>query len=300
MAERLSVIIPCKDERKNIRECIDSVRSVADEIIVADSLSTDGTLDIVREVGGCRIIQREFIGYADFKNWAIPQATHPWVLLVDADERVTPELSDEIRSVLVDPPAGIDAYWMYRRNFFMGHEIKHCGWNTDDVCRLIRRDLCRYAPRLVHEEVDVDVARSRWLKHRMLHYTVWSYDQYFAKRLRYTELSAKEAWKRGRRTGLRGLLLRPMFRFLQLYLFRLGFLDGLPGLQVCMLTAYFNTFVRQARLWEMQHGLRQPDPESDKPRVARIDQRHTRKGTHPASSALAPSMPAIQPAQLSK
>jgi glycosyltransferase involved in cell wall biosynthesis len=262
MSSTLTVFIPCKNERLNIRSCIESTRSIADEILVADSGSTDDTLDIVRRIGGCRIIEREFVGYADFKNWAIPQASCPWVLILDADERVTEELADEISRVLANPPDHIDGYWILRRNFFMGHEITHCGWNTDDVCRLIRRDKCRYGNRLVHEEIEIDPQRSGRLKNRLLHYTVWSYDDYFKKRVQYTKLSAQESWRQGRRTGLGGLLARPILRFLQLYLLRLGFLDGLAGVQVCMLTAFFNTFVRQARLWEMEHALTQPDPES--------------------------------------
>jgi glycosyltransferase involved in cell wall biosynthesis len=263
MHQKLTVLIPCKDERSNIRGCIESVRGVADEVLVADSGSTDGTQDIVAALGGCRLIEREFIGYADFKNWAIPQATHPWVLIVDADERVTRELTDEIQQTLRNPPDDVDGYWIFRRNFFMGHEIKHCGWNTDDVCRLIRRDKCRYGDRLVHEEIDIEPLRSRRLKNRLDHYTVQSYDHYFEKRLRYTELSARHSWDRGERTGLCGLLFRPMLRFLQLYLMRLGFLDGLAGVQVCMITAYFNTFVRQARLWEMEHAVTVSDAEFD-------------------------------------
>jgi glycosyltransferase involved in cell wall biosynthesis len=264
MSSKLTALIPCKNERVNIRACIESVRSVADEILVADSGSTDDTLEIVRRIGDCEIIEREFVGYADFKNWAMLHASHPWVLIVDADERVTKELADEIRRVLADPPEDIDGYWIVRRSFFMGYEIRHCGWNTDDVCRLIRRDKCRYGDRLVHEEIDIDPKRAGRLKSRMLHYTIWTYDDYFEKRLRYTKLSALDSWRDGQRTGFVGLLLRPILRFLQLYFFRLGILDGLPGVQVCMLTAFFNTFVRQARLWEMEHALPRPDPEAEK------------------------------------
>jgi glycosyltransferase involved in cell wall biosynthesis len=264
MAEKLTVIIPCRNERKNIRLCVESVREVADEIIVADSLSTDDTVEIVKSLGGCRIVQREFVGYVDFKNWAIPQARHNWVLIVDADERVTPELAREIRQVLQSPPESIDAYWIYRRNFFMGHEIRHCGWNTDDVCRLIRRDRCRYGAKRVHEEIEVERHRTAWLKNRLVHHSIWSYDDYFRKRIQYTQLSAQDAWQDHKRTSSFDLLVRPMLRFLQLYILRLGFLDGMPGIQVCMLTAYFNTFVRQARLWEMQYALPQPDPEQER------------------------------------
>jgi (heptosyl)LPS beta-1,4-glucosyltransferase len=100
---KLTVLIPCKDEAQHIRDCIESVRPLADEILVADSGSTDGTLEIVNEVGGCRVIEREYVNSADFKNWAIPQARHDWVLVVDADERVTPELVTEIRRLFDFP-----------------------------------------------------------------------------------------------------------------------------------------------------------------------------------------------------
>ncbi len=259
MREKLTVLIPCRNERKNIRACIASVQGLADEILVADSLSTDDTLDIVHSIGGCRVIEREFVGYADFKNWAIPQASHPWVLIVDADERVTPRLADEIRGILAAPPAELDGYWIGRENYFLGHRIRHCGWNTDAVFRLIRRDRCRYRQVRVHEEIDVEPRRAGRTKANLTHYTYWTFDQFFAKHVMYTRLGAEDAWEHGKRTGFYNLALRPLLRFVQLYFLRLGFLDGLAGLQVCMLTAFFNTFVKQARLWEMQHALPQPD-----------------------------------------
>src|SRR5437762_5173010 len=115
---QLTVLIPCKDERRNIRACIESVQAIADEIIIADSGSTDGTLDIVRDVGGCRIIEREYINSANFKNWAIPQAHHEWVLVIDADERATPALAGEIRKLLESAPAGKDGLWVDRANHY--------------------------------------------------------------------------------------------------------------------------------------------------------------------------------------
>jgi glycosyltransferase involved in cell wall biosynthesis len=262
MRARLTVLIPCRDERLNIRPCIESVRGLADEILVADSGSRDGTPEIARSLGA-RVIEREFGGYADFKNWAIPQAAHAWVLILDADERVTEPLAGEIRGVLADPPAHLDGYWVLRRTFFMGREIRHCGWNTDDVFRLIRRDVCRYRDTRVHEEIDLDPARAGRLKNRLLHYTYWSYDRYFDKYLSYTKLGAEDRWERGKRASWHGLLLRPFARFFQLYVLRLGFLDGLAGIQVCMLQSFFVTFVKQARLWEMEHALPQPDPEAE-------------------------------------
>jgi glycosyltransferase involved in cell wall biosynthesis len=261
MSSKLTVLIPCRDERANIRPCIEAARRIADEILVADSGSRDGTQDIARELGA-RVIEREFVTFADFKNWAIPHARHAWVLIVDADERVTDELAAEIRATLADPPPDRDGFWIYRKSFFMGHEIRHSGWNTDKAFRLIRRDVCRYRPKRVHEEIAVDPERAGRLHARLLHYTYWSYDQYFRKYVDYTRWGAQDMWDRGQRPTWHGLLIRPFLRFLQLYIVRRGFLDGLAGIQICMLQSFFVSFVKQGRLWEMQHALPQPDPEA--------------------------------------
>ncbi len=254
MGEKLSVIIPYKNEAHNIVGCLESVRAVADEILVADSGSTDGTLEIVRAQIDCRLIQNEWIDYSTFKNWAIPQATHDWVLIVDADERIPGELAGEIIETLISPAADLDGYWIGFRSYFMGHELRFASYNNS-AFRLFRRDRCRYTDRRVHEEIDVDKDRAGKLKCRFQHYSFWSYDDYFQKYVKYTRMGADELWQRGKRASFRTLLVRPMLRFFMLYVVRLGFLDGLPGLQVCMLTAYFNTFVKQARLWEREHAL---------------------------------------------
>jgi glycosyltransferase involved in cell wall biosynthesis len=258
MAVQLTVLIPCKNEQDHIRACVESARLVADEVLVADSGSTDRTLEIVAALGGCRVIEREFIGYSDFKNWAIPQAQHEWVLIVDADERVTPELAAEIRNKLATVSDRIDGFWIRRRNFFLGHEIKHSGCETSKLFRLLRRDVCRYRACRVHEEIDVRRGRDAVLSQPLLHYTYWTLDQYFEKQVKYTRLSALDRWDAGKRVTTVGMLVTPFLRFFQLYVLRLGFLDGLAGLQICMLQAFFVTFVKQARLWEISHALPQP------------------------------------------
>ncbi len=263
----LTVLIPTKNERLNIRPCIESARALADEVLVADSGSSDGTLDIVRQMGGCRVIERELIDFSNFKNWAIPQASHPWVLVLDADERITPRLADEIRLTIANPPVEIDGYWIGRENYFMGQLIRHCGWNSDDVLRLFRRDVCRYTNRRVHEAVDIAQGRDGRLKGKFKHYTVWDYDRYLAKMAHYTRLGARDLRDRGRRASFAGMFFRVPLRFVQLYFFRLGFLDGLAGLQICMLTA-FTGFLKQARLWELQNAIAQPDPEAQSGRKA--------------------------------
>jgi (heptosyl)LPS beta-1,4-glucosyltransferase len=255
---KLTVIIPCKNEEHNIRACIESVRQIADEILVADSGSTDQTLDIVRKMGGCRIIQREFDDYASFKNWAIPQAAYPWVLLIDADERVTGELAAEIRTLLSGTPLW-DAYGLRFQPYFLGFRIKHCGWNTTTAVRLFRRDLGRYGKRRVHEKLELTTRKTGKLKGKCLHYTCRSLAQFVEKQRRYASTSAEDMYAAGRRVSYLGLLVRPPIRFLQLFVFRGGFLDGLPGLLVCMTMAFY-TFLKYAKLWELSHMAVGPGP----------------------------------------
>ncbi len=250
MLEKLTVIIPCKNERDHLADCIRSVRQVADEIVVADSGSTDGTLEMARESKDCRVIEREYRYSADFKNWAIPQASHPWVLIVDADERLSERLIQSIKAVLQKPAPQVLAYRISFACYFLGHHLKYSGWNNDAI-RLIQRDSCRYHDRLVHADIDIPPEKVGKLKGRMRHYSITSYEQYFDKYLKYTSWGAEILLKKERRATFSSLFFRPVFRFLFLYLIRGGFLDGLPGLQVCMLTAFFNTFVKQAKLWEM-------------------------------------------------
>ena len=263
MPAGLTALIPCKDERRNIRPCIESVRSIADEVLVADSGSTDGTLDIVRDMGGCRIIERQYINSANFKNWAIPQAHNEWVLLVDADERVTPQLAAEVRAVVQSPPADKDGYWIARLGHYLGYQVNHCGWNRDDVIRLFRRDKSRYQNRWVHAEVELPPARVGKLKHPLLHYTTWDSDQYIYKFNRYAAWGALNLRDRGCRPSVLAMLTRAPLRFLQLYFLRFGFLDGMVGFQICVHTAYY-AFLKQAKLWELHYALPQPDPEVER------------------------------------
>lgn len=261
MPEKLTVLIPAKNEHRNIRLCVEAARAIADEVLVADSGSTDGTQEIARSLG-CRVIERELIDFSNFKNWAIAQAKHNWVLIVDADERVTPELAAEIRQVLADPPASIDAYWIYRDNHFLGHRLRWGDHINDRVQRLLRREI-RYTNRRVHEHLDVQPDRQGTLKARLVHYMSWTYDQHLAKTIHYSRLSALDMRDRGRHAGFWGTILRPPFRFVQLYVFRGGFLDGMPGLHMALLVA-FKAFLKQARLWELEHAIAQPDPEAER------------------------------------
>ena len=247
----LTVLIPCKDEIQHIRACIESVRPIADEILVADSGSTDGTLELVHTLGGCRIIEREYVNSADFKNWAIPQAQHAWVLVVDADERMTPELAGEIRR-LFDFPPPCDGYAVRRDNFFLGHPIRHCGWNTPRLVRLFRKEGSRYEPRRVHANAIVASGRIGQLTHPLVHHTALDLDRFVAKQQRYATWSALDAYDAGKRASWLRLLTHAPLRFLQLLVLRGGILDGRAGVVVCGLAAWY-TFLKDAKLWALRN-----------------------------------------------
>lgn len=246
MRERLSVLIPTKNERANIADCLASVRW-ADEVVVVDSGSTDGTLEVARSVAD-RVLEHEYVNSAAQKNWALPQLAHRWVLIVDADERVTPSLRAEIERTLEDSGRA-DGYWIYRANHFLGKPIEGAGWERDKVLRLFDRTKGAYQPLHVHAEVEIAGGRVASLRERLTHDTYRSLDQYFEKFLRYTKWSAADLRARGVSASGTRLLLRPAARFLRQYFLQGGFRYGRHGLVLCMLAA-FSVFTKYARRWE--------------------------------------------------
>jgi glycosyltransferase involved in cell wall biosynthesis len=260
MQNKLSVIIPCKNEEKNISFCIESILPIADEVLVADSGSTDNTMKIAREYH-CRIIEREYINSADFKNWAIPQATHRWVLIVDSDERVSPELADEITSVLSGEGPEYDGYFIGRRNYLFGKLVKRSGWGTDSVLRLFRRDMARYKEMRVHSEIIISSGRVGKLKSKFDHYTYWDYAQIMAKYEMYTTWAAEDLRDKGVKPGFINLAFTPAWRFFRQYFLQGGFLDGRRGLIVSGLSMYY-VFLKYAKLWRMVYGAQRPEQPS--------------------------------------
>lgn len=247
MDNRLTIIIPTFNEERNIREAFECARW-ADEVMVVDSFSKDNTPGIACELGA-RVIQHEYVNSATQKNWAIPQASHPWVMILDADERIPPELGDEIREFLRDPK-GHEGLRIFRANHFMGKPIRHSGWQDDSVLRVFPRDTGRYVDREVHADAVVAgpvlVARNK-----LLHNTFDSFEQYMRKFDQYTTWAAGDRAKRTGKVTVVHLLLRPLWRFFKQYVLRAGFLDGKPGLIICMLSG-FSVFLKYAKLWERQ------------------------------------------------
>lgn len=223
--EKLTAIIPTGNEAHNIEAVLESV-SFADEIMVVDSLSTDNTVELARKYTDF-ILQREYEYSASQKNWAIPQATNEWILLVDADERITPELKDEIQDILKE---GTDkaGFWIYRDNLFMGRQLKNSGIKGDKCIRLFRKSLCRYEDKHVHAEIIAD-GEVGFLKHKMLHDTFVSLDHFYNKMNRYAGWQAEDYLKKVKHVTFYHLWLKPAFRFFKHYILGLGFRDGFEG-----------------------------------------------------------------------
>lgn len=243
--QKVTALIPAFNESANIGECVGSV-SWADEVLVVDSGSRDATAEIAR-AGGARVLVHPYEGYAAQNNWAIPQATHPWVFLVDSDERCTPELRDEILELLGRSPSK-KGYWVFRTNFFLGKEIRWSGWGSDRVIRLFRRE-CRLQAMSVHPHVDLPLEETALLRGKLLHYTLDSLDQFFERRLRYARWWSRDRAAAGRGTSGIGMVTHTIGCFLRMYVTRLGFLDGLHGLVLALLFSGYTSH-KYILLWD--------------------------------------------------
>lgn len=249
--EKISVTVITLNEEREIGDCLESV-AWADEIVVVDSGSSDRTVEIARKYTE-KVVCHEWPGYAAQKNWAIGLATHNWILSVDADERVSPELREEIRQILELSPRLL-GYRIPRKNFFLGRWIKHGGWSPDYVLRLFRKDAGRFAQRKVHESVTVQ-GEIGLIRSPLEHYTYRSLADYYQRMDRYSTLAAEEMFETGKKAGLIDLLFRPWATFLKMFLLRQGFRDGMDGFLLSRLYSIY-TFSKYAKLYKMREGGR--------------------------------------------
>ena len=249
MRAKLTALIPTGNEEHNIEAVIESV-SFADEILIVDSYSTDKTVELAKK-HNVRIIQREYGNSASQKNWAIPQATYEWILLLDADERVTPKLKAEVLSVL-DKDGDTDAYWIYRQNYFMGRKLNYSGWQGDKVIRLFRKSKSKYEEKHVHAEVIVD-GKVGSLKNKLEHYTYKNLEHLLFKADRYTTWGAYDRVDKTSRVTAFHLFLKPLFTFVKKYFFQLGILDGKVGYILASHSAYY-IFLRSLKMWRIKEG----------------------------------------------
>lgn len=228
----LSVIIITKNEAENIRACIESVKW-ADEIIVVDSGSDDGTADICRSLGA-QVFVHDWPGFGAQKNRALSYAGKDWILSLDADERVMPALRAEIEKALSSGLA--DGYEMPRLSSFCGRFMRHSGWYPDYVLRLFRREQGRFSDALVHESVQLEGRTSR-LQQPLLHYSYRDLDDALFKLNRYSGAAAAMIQRRGKKGGLSQALLHGIWAFIRTYFLRAGFLDGREGFMLAVLNA---------------------------------------------------------------
>lgn len=247
-SHKVSALVIAYNEEPNIRACLETL-TWADEIVLVDSFSTDATEKIAREFTE-KVYQHEFRGFGRLRNEALTHTSHEWVFSLDTDERATPEVRDEIRRVLKDEPDA-DAYFVPRRNYFLGRWIRHSGWYPDyRQPQLFRKTRMRYREDLVHEGFELD-GRTGYLKEHVLQYPFRDIDHYLAKMDRYSDLMAQRLVQEGRRFRAHQLVTHPLFTFAKMYLARAGFLDGMPGLILSGLYAYY-TFIKYAKLWELR------------------------------------------------
>ena len=246
---RLSVTVIACNEEARLRACLESA-AWADEIVVVDAESTDQTAAVAREFTG-RVWVRPWPGFVAQKNFAIERASGDWVLSLDADEQVTPDLRSRVARVLAeDGPA--DGYAVPRRNVFWGRWVRHGGLYPDFQLRLFRRSAGRFVGDGVHESVQV-TGRVERLAEPLLHHSYRGVEDFVSRSNRYSGLAAEDWIRRGRRVRLFHLVLRPLGRFLSMYIIRLGFLDGWRGLVLAILYADY-VFLRMAKAWEGQRA----------------------------------------------
>ncbi|HMO40921.1 MAG TPA: glycosyltransferase family 2 protein [Saprospiraceae bacterium] len=242
----LSVIITTFNEAAHIGAALESVRW-ADDIIVVDSFSTDDTVAIAHTYTQ-RVLQRAYKGPADQKNWAIPQARHEWILLLDADERITPDLQAEIQHWLAQPDIPYDAFWIGRQNHFLGRRVRYSGWQGDAVVRFFRKS-CRYNHKQVHEEIELTGLRVGRLQYKMEHYTFRNARHFLDKMQRYGAWSAQDYAAKTPRVTYFHLFWKPLFRFGKHFIVQQGWRDGRVGLVISILMAW-GVFLRYLYLLE--------------------------------------------------
>ncbi|MBF4516562.1 glycosyltransferase family 2 protein [Flavobacterium sp. ANB] len=245
---KLSVLIITLNEERYIKSLLEDI-DFADEIIVIDSYSTDQTVAIINSFENVKLIQNKFINYTLQRNFGLDQAKNPWILFIDADEKLTPNLKSEILKTINDNYAA-SAYLIYRTFMFKNRKLHFSGWQTDKIFRLFKKSDCRYTEdRMVHEKLIVN-GEIATLKHKIIHFSYTSFLDYKMKMYNYGVLKAHEKLKKGQKPSYLKLVFHPTYTFLYQYLIRLGILDGIKGITICYLNAY-SIFIRYKELFRI-------------------------------------------------
>ena len=253
--EEISVTIITLNEEKNIRDCLESVHGLADEVIVVDAFSEDKTFEIACEYTKA-VFQREWGGFASQKQFALDKATCPWVLSLDADERLTPELGQAIKRILMDGTQ-FDGFKIPRRTYFLGKWIRHCGWYPGYQIRLFKRAKTRVSQSHVHEGFIVDGSIGI-LKQDIIHYTNPTLEASFEKMMTYSALEALDRLER-KRVRWYHFIGNPIAVFFNKYIAQRGFLDGIHGLILSLIAAMLKMMLYM-RIWERQNRVNKREP----------------------------------------
>ena len=231
----ITAIIPTFNEEAHISDALDSV-SWANEIIVVDSFSTDSTPEIVRNRKEVKFVQHEYENSAAQKNWIIPQAKNEWIFLLDADERVTPELKKSLLAFREQGTEEFVGFWIKRQNFFLGQKLRFI-WKGDAVVRLFHRDRCRYEDLAVHAEITTE-GKLGSLKGKLHHHSFLTLEKYRQKLERYAQWSARDYEPKTGKVNFYHLYLKPAYRFFKHYILQLGVLDGRAGFIISRFMAW--------------------------------------------------------------
>lgn len=256
MHMQLSIALATYNEEENIKECLDSVKEIADEIIVVDGSSTDKTRKIAKKLGAKVKKVKNRKNFHINKQIAIDQCQHPWILQLDADERVTSELAQEIKDILAsDYDQQPAAFYLKRKNYFLGRWMKKTGMYPDPVIRLFKKGKAYLPQETVHELMEVD-GETEWLENDLLHIADPTFSRYLVRSNRYTTLEAENLLKKDPGTGIFQILnyfaFKPTWRFLSLYIRHKGFLDGFPGFVFSTYSALHLT-TSYVKYWEKKH-----------------------------------------------
>ncbi|MDD8027383.1 MAG: glycosyltransferase family 2 protein [Acidobacteriota bacterium] len=244
---RVSAVLITFNEEANIVAALKSLTGIADEIVVVDSGSTDRTVKLARAFTD-KVVTRKWTNYSDQKNFANGLASHPWILSLDADERISDNLRTEILSLRGEDPA-CAGFAIPRLVFYLGRWIRHCGWYPDRKVRLFRKDAARWEGEFVHETLAVSGEIKRF-KNPIHHFTYRNIADHLARIDRFADLGAQKLYARGRKCHWYLLFFLPLGRFLKSYFLKRGFLDGYAGIVVSVLNGY-SIFVRYAKLGEI-------------------------------------------------
>jgi glycosyltransferase involved in cell wall biosynthesis len=242
---KLSVVIITRNEESNIQRCLESVRW-ADEIIIVDSGSTDSTLDICRQFD-CTVIETVWRGFGRTKQYAVESATHEWILSVDADEEVSPELAWRIRAIL-EEPGDRKGFRIRRKSFYLNTMIRHSGWQHDYQLRLFNRHFGNFNDTRVHESVRINAATGT-LDETLWHHPYPTISSHLRKMNDYSTLGAQVAAERGRTASLPGAFFRGTGKFLKMFVLQRGFLDGPVGF-VLAVNSSFGVYIKYLKLWK--------------------------------------------------